>query len=203
MNKNWAHRLIGSMLAGGLTLILTFFVFLNYTLAQQNLNSSQQVKPLKLGPLIAGPSCSEKDRVKWLFDLMRSGEYGKMISQPELDTAALSWQDIPSLLKLAVSTRVLRAYPACPISSGHISGSDVQTVRSEGTVALWFIEGIRTKAKWPSLEPILYRTKVDGSENLQSDAAQLYGRWWDKVKNLPHEEAGKIDPLKDSGIHWT
>jgi hypothetical protein len=165
--------------------------------------SGQATPALKLGPLLSG-QCDTNDRVKWLFDLMRNGTYGEVSSQPELDTAKLTWENIPALIKMTDNARMLHAFPESPISSASYSRC------SEGMVALWLIEGIRTGRKFPSLAPVCFKAgDNDGSlgsssksESHRPEIANLYRQWWDKAKCLPHEDASKLDPLKGSGFSW-
>jgi len=139
------------------------------------------------------------DRVAEMFDSMRAGKLAE-IGMPEL-----KWEDIPTLLKLGQSNRMLKTFPRNSLSSF------AQFECSEGIIALWFIEGIRIGAKhfmrYPSLNPMIgpFKSGVNYEETSESHRAQAlaaYERWWGRVKAMPPKQAAKIDPLAKSGVDW-
>ena len=133
---------------------------------------------------------AENARVKALFDSMHAGKY-EGVTFPKLELA-----DVPALLERADSTKRLASFPSNPISS-HFNKEC-----SEGTMALWLVEGIRKGGKFASLNPRGAKDGVKEADALQKEMAKAYRAWWDKAKSLPAAEATAIDPLKDTGISW-
>ena len=73
----------------------------------------------------------ENKKVQRLFDTMRAGEY-KQVGDRFPD---LTWVDVPALLEMGASKRVLKTFPYNKASSIR------QTECAEGIVALWLVEG--------------------------------------------------------------
>jgi hypothetical protein len=132
-----------------------------------------------------------------LFDDFRSGKWDTN------EFPKLGFDAIPALLERADSDKRLKKFPRNPASS------QFEPECSEGMVALWLIEGIRKGKSFPSLNSLCMRP-ADGqtedwtqaSELNHKDVAKLYRTWWEKVRQLPHKEARKLDPLKDSDLSW-
>lgn len=138
----------------------------------------------------------EGQRVKKLFETMRDGKYAG-IEFPHLD-----WGDVPALLDYADSTKTLKTFPRSDLSSQY------EPECSEGMVALWLIEGIRTGGRNPSLNVLCFKAGGGGtnwgkaSEGNHKEVAKAYRAWWEKAKSLPHEKARTLDPLKDTNLAW-
>ncbi len=141
-------------------------------------------------------SKAEGQRVKVLFESMRSGNYAA-ITFPQLDLA-----DVPTLLEYADSTKPLRSFPRNPLSS------QLEVDFSEGMVALWLIEGVRQGDRYPSLNALCFKAGGGGkdwskaSEDNHKEVARAYRAWWEKAKSLPHDPAKALDPLKGTGLAW-
>jgi hypothetical protein len=66
-----------------------------------------------------------------------------------------------------------------------------------------FIEGIRAGGKLPSLNPLLMSlSEKDKAEDTQRAAVAAYKMWWTKAEKLPVSEAGKLEPLAGTQLHW-
>jgi len=135
--------------------------------------------------------------VQKLFESFRQNSY-KPADDTLLGPPALGWPDIPELLALAPSRRVLTCYPVNPISS-RISMEGY----SEGIIALWLLEGVRKGGKrYPSLNPICSADARDDYADVQSALLAVYRAWWERVKAMPQDEGAAIDPLAGTGLHW-
>ncbi len=129
-------------------------------------------------------------------------EEGKYSVDTDPWTPRLSSGDIPFLLDRADSKRALKCFPTNSISSF------LQSQCSEGMVALWLVEGVRTKSYLPSLNALCL--KINGnqsadldheSETHHSRVAAAYCAWWRNGQADPHA-AFKINPLKGTGLYW-
>jgi hypothetical protein len=143
------------------------------------------------------PKAQEKgQRVKKLFEAMRSGEYDEF-EFPKLDLT-----DVPAVLEYADSTKTLKIFPR------HTLSSQYEATCSEGMVALWLIEGVRKGGKYPSLNSLCFKVGVEvkdwtkASEDNHKAVAKAYRAWWDKAKSLTPEKAKALDPLKNTGLSW-
>jgi hypothetical protein len=138
----------------------------------------------------------EGQRVKKLFEAMRSGEYVE-IEFPKLDLT-----DVPALLEYADSTKTLKIFPR------HTLSSQYEATCSEGMVALWLIEGVRQGGKYPSLNSLCFKVGVEAkdwtkaSEDNHKNVVKAYRAWWDKAKFLSAEKAKALNPLKDTRLSW-
>ena len=167
---------------------IALFAFLGFFLARGPMNE-----------LHAQPK-AENLRVKKLFDAMRDGTYAEKVEFPRLDMT-----DVPALLELADSTKVLKKFPTNPLSS------QLELQCSEGMVALWLIEGVRQGSKgikYPSLNALCFKDDVQAknyteeSEANHKEVAKAYRAWWNKAKGLSAEKAKELDPLKGTNLHW-
>lgn len=144
----------------------------------------------------SGEKQPKEQKVQKLFDSMRGGKYAE-IEFPRLDLT-----DVPALLEYADSTKTLKSFPRNPLSS------QLETECSEGIVALWLIEGVRHGNKFPSLNALCFKGRVEGtdwtkaSEANHKEVAKAYRAWWEKTKDLPPEKARNIDPLQGTGLNW-
>ena len=149
-----------------------------------------------MGNSHGGEKQVKEQKVKKLFDSMRSGKY-REIEFPRLDLT-----DVPALLEYADSTKTLKSF------SRNLLSSQFEPECSEGMVALWLIEGVRQGSKYPSLNALCFKGKVEGtdwtkaSEDNHKEVAKAYRAWWAKAKDLTPEKAKAIDPLKDTGLSW-
>jgi hypothetical protein len=149
-----------------------------------------------MGNTHGGEQQTKEQKVKKLFDSMRSGKYA------EFEFPRLDLTDVPTLLGFADSTKTLTTFPRNPLSS------QLELQCSEGMVALWLIEGVRQGSKYPSLNALCFKGKVEGtdwtkaSEDNHKEVAKAYRAWWEKAKTLMPEKAKAIDPLKDTGLSW-
>jgi hypothetical protein len=129
------------------------------------------------------------------------------------------WSDIPQLLRLAESERIVNHMPSSPYSS-YAPGPGV-----EGLVALWLIEGLRVIqiAREPRQEDVILRpstgdyglplnalcrrhgmslAECEGSLEIHRDALRAYRMWWDRVGDLPPRDAAAFDPLGNTDLEW-
>lgn len=130
-------------------------------------------------------------KVGKLFQQMRENKYQRNLF-PEL-----TWEDVPSLLKIAESNTTLKSFPTNPFSSQMYEDC------LEGEVALWLIEGIRKGGKFPSLNCRLGQNNNTDVEQLDEyelleTAREQYIRWWQEVGPQPTEESKEIEPFADS-----
>lgn len=132
------------------------------------------------------------------------------------------WSDIPTLLELAESTRVMKEN----IPSNMISSYAAMEC-TEGMVALWLIEGLRRKqldllaqeeglsypgsnARWYYNLPFNPICRIEGvgmkecekSEEIHRKTVEAYTAWWKKVVALPPREAAVVNPLGGTGTAW-
>lgn len=136
-------------------------------------------------------------RVSNLFDEMRVGTYSHRWFPP------LEWEDIPALLEMAWSPRLLKTFPTNPLSSQSI------TTCREGVIALWLIEGILEGGNLPSLNPILLQEgsglapldalSDEQQRKLLESARVAYGSWW-KIVSENRNRAKSA--LTDTGLRW-
>lgn len=136
-------------------------------------------------------------RVQKLFESMRKGTYND-VTFPEL-----KWEDIPALLEMGASKRVLRCFPVNPISSTAVKECP------EGMAALWLVEGLRKGGKdFPSLNALCLPedertgTWAEMSAKNQDRVLKAYREWWQQFHTLPAEKAAAVDPLKGARLHW-
>jgi hypothetical protein len=138
---------------------------------------------------------ASRERVQKLFAAMREGRYD------DNGFPALSWQDVPALLEIAPSRVVVRRFPRNPLAS------QFQQECSEGMVALWLIEGIRKRGKYPSHNALCFRPGPargdygQVSERNHDQALKAYQAWWKKVGHLPPDRAAVV-PLRGTGLSW-
>ncbi len=136
-------------------------------------------------------------RVTALFEEMRKGTYAQRWF-PQL-----RWSDIPALLEMANSKRVLKSFPSNPLSSQSMDEC------LEGVVALWLIEGLQEGGNLPSLNPILIDKEAnlppadvlsrEQQGSLLGRARRAYKQWWVK------SQSGRIDgchALVGSQLSW-
>ena len=165
----------------------------------------------------AAPASREAE-VKEAFHSIVEGKTHVGFSSTE-SAALFTWSDIPILLKIAESDRVLGGMPALAISSYAARQG------REGMVALWLIEGLRrgqeelleakqlgrtvhpSRAMWPPLNPMCVKKgmKLDECENsaeIHREAFSAYREWWDTVQSLPANEAALFDPLDLTDVTW-
>ena len=139
---------------------------------------------------------SSDERVSKLFGSMRSGKLNSV------DFPDVGWQDIPALLKVAESTKMVTCFPRNPLSS------QLEQKCSEGMIALWLIEGVRRGGKrFPALNALIGplgngSNWEEVSENHHPKALAAYRTWWMHAQHLKKEQAAKIDPLKGTGLVW-
>ena len=131
-----------------------------------------------------------------------------------------TWQDIPILLELAQSDKVLydRNVPKLVISSY------IQRQCREGMIALWLIEGLRRRQaeqtvaitvgkklkSRPYLLPLnpmctqkeMKLAQCENSAGIHQQVLQAYQAWWQQVKDLPPEKAAQVYPLQETNIRW-
>jgi len=157
--------------------------------------SKSQTESMSKQPAENEPAVNQ--RVTKLFAQMREGTY-RDVNFPEL-----TWQDVPSLMKLAESDRILSNVPTNLLSSQ----SPLPT--QEGVVAMWLIEGIRKGGKHPSLNCMLLDRKPGQSqlphnhESLHLIALRYYQKWWSQIDPKPVEENAELQPLPaDCEIGW-
>lgn len=135
-------------------------------------------------------------KVKSLFESMRNGTY-KSRGFPKLTR-----DDIPALMSLADSTRILKAFPRYSISSQY------EETCPEGIVAIWLVEGVRKGSKFPSLNALCLpggKNNGDWTELSKANHPQLaaaYKKWWENVKQTDTPAAFKANPLKGTNLHW-
>lgn len=130
-----------------------------------------------------------------------------------------TWQDIPILVELAQSDKVLtRNIPNLVISSY------IQRECREGMVALWLIEGLRRRQAEQTVEITVSKknesrpyhlplnpmctkkgmklAQCENSAEIHQQALQAYQSWWQQVKDLPPEKAALVYPLEKTDIRW-
>ncbi len=135
-------------------------------------------------------------RVQKLCKAMREGK-GNDIHFPKLRR-----EDIPALLEIGKSTQVLESFPRNALSSQY------EPECREGIVAIWFVEGIRTGNRFPSLNALcLPESPIKGSwkeaaEKNHPQVLNAYEVWWKSSQSLSAEEANKIDPLAGTKLRW-
>lgn len=152
------------------------------------------------------PNRGEPDsnqRVVHLFDTLKTpstppdkGDTCVMGWNPSIERTVngLNIGDVPALLELADSKKPLYHNPVNMLSSRWA------TKTTEGIVALWLIEGIRTgRLPYPTLNPELSNHNADpataGEVDIQKQATSAYRRWWNR-KRLNE------DPLEGTGLAW-
>lgn len=115
---------------------------------------------------------------------------------------SLSWEDLPDLLALGGSARVITDFPRSPWSS------QFEESCSEGMVALWLVECVRQGGKFASLNALCFDGRVEvadwtaASEANHARVLEAYRAWWTRVRALPPQEAALTDPLDGTGLRW-
>ena len=128
------------------------------------------------------------------------------------------WSDIPTLLQLAESNKVLKDMPMSGISS-YIQFEGGR----QGMVALWLIDALckkqiaamvelqgangRLTNHGLGLNPIcikgnMPRKECENSLEIHQEVLELYRRWWRAVGTKTPAEAAIFDPLELSDIKW-
>jgi hypothetical protein len=137
------------------------------------------------------------ERVQKLFDTMREGKYNNP-KFPEL-----KWEDIPALLEMGTSKRILKNFPVNPLSSQFVMECP------EGIVALWLVEGLRRGGrKFASLNALclpegeITEKWTEASAKNHDRVLKAYQEWWRRAQSLPAEKAAEMDPLKGTKLHW-
>jgi hypothetical protein len=158
------------------------------------------------------------DRAKRIRDLFHSFIKGEEVAEADIARGLeriprFDWPDIPILLELAESTRLMREHiPALAISSYRGRAC------IEGMVALWLIEGLRQKQaellrqmqtgekprtgshyQLPG-NPICRKEGMDWeacekSPRIHHEALLAHRQWWHMVESLPPQQAAAFDPL--------
>lgn len=134
-------------------------------------------------------------RVRELFEQMRAGKY------QSIDFPALKWDDIPDLLEMGKSKRVLKSFPRNFLSS------QLEFECSEGMVAMWLIEGLRKGGKFATLNALCLSEKptkkwAEDSERNHPQVLKAYQAWWKQVQSLPAHRARELDPLQGTKLYW-
>jgi hypothetical protein len=134
---------------------------------------------------------------------------------------SFGWSDVPFLLELAESEKVIKTFPSNPLSSY----AAMECV--EGMVALWIVEGLRRgqcrltermqTGEGPAadpgnpflrpLNPICSKEGMslkdcEASAEIHRQALEAYRRWWKMAGSLPSREAAIFDPLDLTDIQW-
>jgi hypothetical protein len=125
---------------------------------------------------------------------------------------SLEWKDIPKLLEIGNSAKLITHIPQNPVSSF------IQEDCYLGIFALWLIESVRITEsnpylppvmRFPSQNPILRNKPADdesfrtpNTPGMMLEAFTAYQSWWNKVKTLNPKEACRIDPLANTGLSW-
>jgi hypothetical protein len=143
----------------------------------------------------------ENVRVERLFRSMRDGTYLQR-QEGKRWFPDLRWEDIPHLLDLGDSWETLMSYSLNPNSS-QAPRADFKEP-TEGLVALWLIDCVRTGGNLPSLMPLLVddKGKSDRPGSTQECAYDAYRRWWKSVRKMPVEDARKVEPFGGTGLRW-
>lgn len=134
------------------------------------------------------------------FQAMRSqtdlsDEYG-------IDFPKLTWDNIPALLELRESRRILKCHIRNPISSRY------ELEVYEGIYALWLVEGIRKGCSFPSQNPICWSSDenltsgMDITEKSQKIIAVAYIEWWKTREKLSQQELAELNPLRKTKYSW-
>lgn len=133
----------------------------------------------------------------------------------------LSWEDIPALMELAGSTKMLTNFPRNILGRYYIEQCQL------GIVAMWLIDSIRKnegkkprKAWYISPFPVL---KSEGDEKKIEEymsaghnanilvrntdeklrrAHDSYLNWWMAAQHLKRRKAKRLNPLADTDIKW-
>ncbi len=130
------------------------------------------------------------------------------------------WEDIPALLEIAKSEKIVEGMPSLVASS--YAGQSCR----EGMIALWLIEGIRRRQLSKQIEkqvgekmqmalaysrlplnPICIKEGINISECEQSLeiyelVLQAYRNWWQTFGSLSASEASAFYPLDLTDIEW-
>lgn len=134
-------------------------------------------------------------KVDALFDSFRKDEY-RARSFPDLTLS-----DVPALLKLGESDRILKTFPRNLISS------QFETNCSQGMVALWLIEGIRQGKGYPSLNSLCLGNNPNKdwtaeSENNRKAVLASYQQWWKETMAQMAKHTQANDPLAKANLNW-
>jgi hypothetical protein len=130
------------------------------------------------------------------------------------------WEDIPALLEIAKSEKIIEGIPSL------IASSYTSQYCRKGMIALWLIEGIRRRQLSEQIEkqlgkkmqmalaysrlplnPICIKEGINISECEQSleiyeSVLQAYRNWWQTFGSLPASEASAFYPLDLTDIKW-
>lgn len=151
-----------------------------------NSQSNRNIEPTKI---------TGNTKVDSLFDSFRKNEY-RARSFPDLTLC-----DVPALLKLGESDRILTTFPRNLISS------QFEINCSEGMVALWLIEGIRQGKGFPSLNSLCLGNDPDKdwtteSENNRKAVLASYQQWWKETMAQMTKHVQANDPLAEGNLNW-
>ncbi|MHC5059665.1 MAG: DUF4943 family protein [Planctomycetota bacterium] len=145
------------------------------------------------------------------------------------DSLNFYWSDIPVLLELAESDKVINYVPKSHISSWIQFKGGI-----EDMVALWIIEGLRTgqiitnqvkpqdnsstipywNDKYRPLNPACLIVSAEGeiihayadeqaiSPVIHQEVLSAYQSWWQRVHSLEPVQAAKVDPLTLTDLEW-
>lgn len=133
------------------------------------------------------------EKVSKLFQQMRENDFD------EKSFPKLNWDDVPSLMELADSERVLHGVPGNPLSLQKLSGIP------EGIVALWLVEGIRIEKQFPTQNCSIVDRESSLPTNhpsLHAIALRHYRNWWKEIDPEPVEENAELVPLAESSVKW-
>jgi hypothetical protein len=140
---------------------------------------------------------SDDSEVKKLFLSFRNGTYRRN------DFPNLRWADVPDLIRVGQSERILSDFPRNPFSSQYTPET------REGVVALWLVEGIRRGGKFPSLNALCFSKNDDPNASFEARSAanhcallKRYRDWWIDVRDRPFSEGTSSEPLADSELNW-
>lgn len=137
----------------------------------------------------------QNEKVEALFESFRKKEYR------EFDLPDLSFEDIPALMELGKSEAILECFPR------NLFSSQFEATCSEGMVALWLIEGIRTGTPIPSLNALCFKKGNAGedwtarSESNHEQVLKAYQNWWKTHQAIP-DQARNTNPLRGLELHW-
>jgi hypothetical protein len=141
---------------------------------------------------------------KKIFDEMKDGSYERRFSEKDWENGGFpetSWEDIPILLRHAHSEVPLRSFPFPRNTFDDTEPGPWGC--SEGIMALYLIEGVRRGGLWPP-RPWCLKEGMKPKDSLtnRKEAMALYSKWWEAVRTMDRQKAGKVDPLKGSALRW-
>lgn len=130
----------------------------------------------------------------------------------------LGWEDIPKLLEIADSKKIIDRFPRNILSRLYLQ--DCHT----GIIALWLIDSIRKnegkrvrKAWYVSPMPLLQdekdrkksKARGRGNEFIPSNsdeklaaAYSAFKSWWDNAQAMSKSKSKRVNPLENSGMNW-